>query len=431
VPPTAIREGKRRRSLTFRSSVGLRPHDYLRRGLIVELRCAASRRDPRSCATVECVILSGRSRARLWARHPVDPLRFFSAEQVARARRYHRPLYWSAAVELVLAAAFLAALAWSAAGSALDPRSLLWWARTLAYASIIIVLSAALRTPLAFWRGYLRERRFGFSTQTWRGWLIDRLKAVGINLVLVPPLLLAVVALARTLPGWWAVPAAAAFALIVFLFSFLAPVLLAPLFNHYGPLDQEPLRSELHALANAAGVPVEGVLVEDTSRRTRKANAYVTGLGKTRRLVVSDTLLAEAAAAEIQTVVAHELGHRRMRHVLLGTVLSLVGVIASTVVVWALLGTTVADAHRLPLFLLIALARTIATGPAANALSRRWEQNADRFALELTHDQAAYEQAFRRLAATNLSDLDPPKLIYLLLFTHPTPPQRLAAALAR
>jgi Zn-dependent protease with chaperone function len=384
-----------------------------------------------SCATVECVTLSRRSDARLEARHPVDPLRFFSAEQVARARRYHRPLYWAAAADLALATAFLAALAWSAVGRALDPGSLRWWARTLAYASIIVVLSAALLSPLAFWRGYLREHRFGFSTQTWRAWLIDRLKAVGINLVLVPPLLLALVALARTLPGWWVVPAAAGFALVVFLFSVLAPTLLASLFNHYARLEQEPLRSDLHALASAADVPVEDVLVEDTSRRTRKANAYVTGLGKTRRLVVSDTLLAEASPAEIRTVVAHELGHRRMRHVLLGTALSLVGVIASTVVVWALLGTTVADSHRLPLLLLIGLALTIGTGPPVNALSRRWEQNADRFALELTHDQTAYEQAFRRLAASNLSDLDPPKLIYLLLFTHPTPPQRLAAAVAR
>ena len=189
-----------------------------------------------------------------------------------------------------------------------------------------------------------------------------------------------------------------------------------------------PLRGELHALAGAAGVPVEDVLVEDTSRRTRKANAYVTGLGKTRRLVVSDTLLAEASAAEIQTVVAHELGHRRMQHVLLGTVLSLFGVISGTVVVWALLGTTVADAHRLPLLLLIALVLTVVMGPAGNALSRRWERNADCFALGLTQDRAAYEQAFRRLAATNLSDLDPPKLVYVLMFTHPTPSQRLAAA---
>jgi STE24 endopeptidase len=173
------------------------------------------------------------------------------------------------------------------------------------------------------------------------------------------------------------------------------------------------------------------VLVEDTSRRTRKANAYVTGLGRTRRLVVSDTLLAEASPAEIRTVIAHELGHHRMRHLLLGTALSLVGVMTGTLVVWALLGSTVADPHRLPLLLLIVIALTVGTGPAVNGLSRRWEQNADRFALELTRDQAAYEQTFRRLATANLSDLNPPKLIYLLLFTHPTPPQRLAAAVAR
>jgi STE24 endopeptidase len=384
----------------------------------------------RGRATVECVTAGGSTSARFAAPRRIDPLRLFSVEQVARARSYHLPLYWSAAVELTLATAFLAALAWSAAGTVLEPASLPWWARTLAYASMIIVLFAALRAPLAFWRGYVRERRFGFSTQTSGGWLVDRLKAVGINLVVVPPLLLALVALARALPGWWVAPAGATFAFVVFLFSFLAPVLLAPLFNRFMPLDQEPLRTQLHTLARAAGVPVEAVLIEDTSRRTRKANAYVTGLGRTRRLVVSDTLLADASPTEIHVVVAHELGHRRMHHVLLGTLLSLAGVIVTTIVLWALLGTGVADPHRLPLFLLIPLGLTLATGPAANALSRRWEQEADRFALELTGDRAAYEQMFRRLAASNLTDLDPPKLVYLLLFTHPTPPQRLAAAIA-
>jgi STE24 endopeptidase len=367
-------------------------------------------------------------RNRFRTRRLVDPLQFFSAEQVARARSYHRPLYWAAAIELAFEAALLAALVWSAAGSVLDPGSLPWWARTLAYAATTIVLLAALRTPVAFWRGYLRERRFGFATQTWRGWFVDWLKATGINLVLISSLLLALVGLARILPGWWVVPAAAAFALIAFLLSFLAPVLLAPLFNDYRPLDQEPLRSALHALAEQADVPIEQVLVEDTSRRTRKANAYVTGLGRTRRVVVSDTLLIEAPLAEIKTVVAHELGHRRMRHVLLGTLLSVLGAIVATVVVWALLGERTADPQHLPLLLLTALALNVATLPALTALSRRWERNADRFALELTCDPLAYEQAFRRLTATNLSDLDPPRLIYLLLFTHPTPAQRLAAA---
>jgi Zn-dependent protease with chaperone function len=177
-------------------------------------------------------------------------------------------------------------------------------------------------------------------------------------------------------------------------------------------------------------VPIEEVRIEDTSRRTRKANAYVTGLGRTRRVVVSDTLLAEASPAEIKTVVAHELGHRRMRHVLLGTLLSVLGAIVGTAVVWALLGTRTADPHRLPLLLLIALTLSLAALPALTALSRRWERGADRFALELTRDRVAYERTFRRLAVTNLSDLDPPSLIYLILFTHPTPAERLAAAAA-
>jgi STE24 endopeptidase len=359
-----------------------------------------------------------------------DPLRFFSVEEVARARSYHLPLYFSVAVELAFTTALLAALAWSALGTVLEPESLPWWARTLAYAAIIIVLFATLRTPLAFWRGYVRERRFGFSTQAPGGWLIDRLKGVGIELMLVPPVLLALVALARALPGWWVAPAGAAFASVVFLFSFLAPVLLAPLFNRFTPLDQEPLRTELHTLARAAGVPVEAVLIEDTSRRTRKANAYVTGFGRTRRLVASDTLLADASPREIHVVVAHEFGHRRMHHVLLGTLLSLAGATVTTIMLWALLGTGVADPHRLPLLLLVALGLMLVATPAANALSRRWERDADRFALELTGDRAAYEQTFRRLAASNLIDLDPPKLVYVFFFTHPTPPQRLAATIA-
>jgi STE24 endopeptidase len=357
-----------------------------------------------------------------------DPLTFFTTEEVARAQSYHRPLYWAGTVDVAIEASVLATLVWTGAGAALDPGSLPWWGRTPAYAAIVVAAAAAVRTPLALWTGLIRERRWGFSAQQPQSWFADRAKALGVNIVLTAAALLGLVGLARVLPGWWVAPAAAAFAFATLLLSFVAPVVLEPLFNRYSPLQDATLAAELHRLAQQAGVPIRDVLVQDTSRRTRKANAYVSGLGRTRRVVVSDTLLEQATPAEVRLVVAHELGHRRERHVLLGTLLAMAGAIIATVVVWALLGKRVGDPHQVPLELLIGLGIAITSLPALTALSRRWERTADRYSLELTGDRAAYASVFRRLAQTNLIDLDPPRLLYLLLFTHPTPPERLAAA---
>jgi STE24 endopeptidase len=347
---------------------------------------------------------------------------------VSRARRYHRALYWAGAASLGIDAAALALFAWTRVGDVLDPSSLPWWARTLAYSAVVVVVIGLVQTPLALWSGLLRERRWGFSTQRLLDWAVDHAKAVSVNTVLTALLLLGLVALGRALPGWWVVPAAAAAALAVLLLSFLAPVVLEPLFNRYAPLADDALARQLRGLAERAGVPIREVLVQDMSRRTRKANAYVSGLGKTRRIVVADTLLEQATPAEVQVVVAHELGHQRQQHVLLGTLLSMAAISTATVTVWALLGTTITNPHRLPLVLLIGLALTLLSLPALTALSRRWERVADRHSLHLTADAAAYEQAFRRLARTNLTDLDPPRLIYLFLSTHPTPAERLAAS---
>src|SRR5438270_4176265 len=358
---------------------------------------------------------------------PMEAVRFFSAEEVARARSYHRPLYRAAALDCAIQVGVLAMFVWSGVGNALDPDSLPWWARTPAYTAIVIAVSAALRTPAALWSGFIRERRWGFSTQRLRSWGADRCKATAVSVVLGSALLLGLVALARVAPGWWAAPAAGGFALATLALSYLAPVVLEPLFNRYSQLQDPALAAELRALARRAAVPVRDVHVQDTSRRTRKANAYVSGLGRTRRVVVSDTLLEQAPPAEVRLVVAHELGHRRKQHVLRGTVLAMTGAIAATVLFWALLGTRVADPHRVPLMLLLGLAFSLSSLPALTTISRRWERQADRYSLELTGDHAAYAATFRRLARTNLSDLDPPRLLYLLLFTHPTPPERLAA----
>lgn len=352
----------------------------------------------------------------------------FSAEERARARAYHRPLYLALLVDVGLAAGVLAALAWSSLGEWLfSPlASLPAVAAAAAYAALVTVFSSLVRAPLACWRGWWRERMWGFSTQGLGGWLTDRAKGLVLSVVLGAGAWAAAVALARALPGWWAVPAAAALALAVLLLSFVAPVVLEPLFNRFRPLDDETLAASLRRLSEHAGVPVRDVLVADASRRTTKVNAYVSGIGHTRRVVVFDTLLRAAAPEEVEVVVAHELGHRREGHVAKLTLLAMAGAAVAVLALWAVLGTRVADPRTLPEALLLLLALELAALAPGAWLSRRFERVADRWSLELTEEPAAFARAHLELARRNLSDLEPPRPVYLLLFSHPTPPERLA-----
>ena len=356
----------------------------------------------------------------------------FSAEEVERARSYHRPLYLALLADTAIAAGLLAALAWSSLGhwlfSPLDSLSPV--AAAAAYAALVVVLSSVVETPLAFWRGWLRERRWGFSVQSAGGWFADRAKGLGVALVLAAAAWAAAVALARALPGWWALPAAAALALAVLFLSFVAPVVLEPLFNRFRPLDDEELSAQLRALADRAGVPVRDVLVADASRRTTKVNAYVSGLGGTRRVVVFDTLLDAADAGSVRVVVAHELGHRREGHVAKLTLVAMAGAAAAVALLWAVLGTRVADPRTLPEAILLLMALEIVALPAGAWLSRRFERDADRCSLDLTGEPDSFTRAHIELARRNLSDLAPPRLAYLLLFSHPTPSERLALGAA-
>ena len=352
----------------------------------------------------------------------------FSADERARARAYHRPLYLALLGDVALSAGLLAALSWSSLGDWLfSPlESLSPVPAAAAYAALVTVFSSVLRTPLAFWRGWWRERRWGFSTQGAGGWLGDRGKGLAVSIVLGAGAWAAAVALARALPGWWALPAGAALALAVLLLSFVAPIVLEPLFNRFRPLGDETLAASLRLLSQRAGVPVREVLVADASRRTTKVNAYVSGIGRTRRVVVFDTLLEAADPAAVEVVVAHELGHRRDGHVAKLTLLGMAGAAVAVVLLWAVLGTRVADPRTLPEALLLLLALELAALAPGAALSRRFERAADRCSLELTRQPAAFARAHLELARRNLSDLEPPRLVYLLLFSHPTAPERLA-----
>ena len=350
----------------------------------------------------------------------------FSHQEVLRARTYHRPLYLALVADTALAVAVLVVLEWVWNGPYQLVSGLGWAGAAAGYAAIVITLSSIVRLPLGYWRGFVRERRWGFSTQTARAWLVDRAKGWGVSVVLVAAGWTAVVGLARAFPSGWPVVAGAVLAGAVLVLSFLTPLVVEPLFNRFEPLEDERLAGELRGLAERAGVPVRDILVADASRRTTKVNAYVSGLGRTRRVVLYDTLLTSADEREIKLIVAHELGHRRERHVAKGTLLAMASVVIAVAVVWAVLGSRVASPDALPAALLVLTVLELLGLAPGSALSRRWERAADTFSLDQTRDVDAFERAHLELARKNLADLAPPRLAYVLLFSHPTPPERLA-----
>ena len=321
------------------------------------------------------------------AEQPDDP---FSAEEHERARRYHRPLYLAILARLLLVIAVYALLVdHSLAG-------LGWAGDAAAWAATVTVATTLLTLPLDLWRSFLRERRWSLSTQSLPDWFSDRAKAGLITVALAAGAWTGLIALTHITPSWWPLTAAAAAALAVLTLTVLAPLLLEPLFNHFQPLQDTRLADELRKLAEQAGVPISNVLIADASRRTVKANAYVSGIGPTRRIVVWDTLLRTANERELKLVVAHELGHRRERHIVKATALAIVGAVLAVLLIRLALDTPQPGDY--PIAALILIGSQLAAMPLGAALSRRWERTADRYSLQLTGDRDAYIQTHLSLA---------------------------------
>jgi STE24 endopeptidase len=272
-----------------------------------------------------------------------------------------------------------------------------------------------------------RERAFRRRVRPWG------LLAVALD-VLVPTLLVGSGAVDRVVdavPGpWWC----------AVLVAFLVPVLVEPLFLRFAPMPDGAQRDELLALAAADGVDVTDVLVADASRRTSALNAYVSGLGRTRRIVVHDTLLDRGADDEVRAVVAHELGHVVAHDVRTGTLLGALGAAVTVAVAAVLLaqptvlgwGHAVSVGDPAVVGLLVAGGAWLGllSAPAQNAVSRRIERRADEHCLALTGDAEVVARMQRTLAVTNLAPLRPPPVLHLWFGTHPTSPERIAAARA-
>jgi STE24 endopeptidase len=347
---------------------------------------------------------------------------------------------WSAGLLVCLVATpfslQLRRLAEAAAGAfhaALQPAAVV-----LVYLTCLGAIHELGALPIAFYRSFLLERRYGLSTERLRHWVLDQMKggalggalsAVGFSLLYV--------AIRHAPERWWVVAAAGAAVMAVALTA-LAPVALLPVFFTFRPLGREDLRERLLALSRRAGVAVTDVCEWRMSDRTKKANAALAGLGRTRRILVSDTLLAAHSDDEVEVVLAHELGHQVHHDLWKGmavqVLVATLGFLAASHILPALAPrlrwTSAADVAGLPALLLSVGLVALVLLPGVTAASRAMERAADRFAFELTGNTAAFIAAMERLGAQNLAEERPSRPARWLFYTHPPVAERVAAARA-
>ena len=366
-----------------------------------------------------------------------------------KATRYHRLKRASGIGALVWSAVLLAGLMVTGASIALrDAAEWLAAASSAAVArpAVVVMVYVALLTivnelgglVLEFYGGFVIERRYGLSNQTLRDWAVDQIKSLVLGLVLGGLAVSVVYFFIRRSADLWWLPAGAIFALLVVGLTNLGPVLLLPLFYSVKPLNRESLRVRLTTLADRAGARVLGAYEWGLAAKTKKANAALAGIAGTRRILVSDTMLADYSEDEIEAVLAHELAHHVHGDIWKGLIFESALILGGFFVAARALGRFVdlaglrgpADVAGLPLLLLAAGGVSLVMLPAAHAMSRAYERSADRFALELTGNPAAFISAMRRLAAQNLAEEDPSQVIQWLFYSHPPIRERIAAAQA-
>ena len=371
---------------------------------------------------------------------PVRGSDVFTPEQLRRAETYssaQRHLGW-ASLAISFGVALLLGL--TRLGSKLiqlirGP----WWVRALLGTLAVLLVGALVTAPLHL---AIRDNAldYGLTRQSLGGWTRDQGVSLLVSWVFASVMVLLVLGTARRSPRRWPLWTAVAGALLAVLGSWVYPVVVEPLFNQFTPLREGQLRIQILELAREEGVPVSDVLVADASRRTTTLNAYISGFGSTRRVVLYDNLVDDVPEREALAVVAHELGHARYHDVLFGTVLGAVGVVLGSGLLGLVLGRrrlldqAGADDPGQPEVVALLLALTVVgsllSSPVVNTISRAVEARADRASLEATRDYAGFERMQVQLANRSLSDDDPPRWSQFWFGSHPTSLQRLGLARA-
>ena len=375
-------------------------------------------------------------------RTPVDPSTVLPPEVLQRAESFAAALRPASLTSLVLGLLVSAVLGLTPLGARLvhavaRPFGGGRAAQVLLGSTAVVVVGRLATLPVSAYAEVLRHR-YGLSTRSWGLWLRDVAVSTAISAAVTALALAGFLWLVRRAPRtWWAWAAGAAAGFVV-VGSFLHPVVIEPAFNRFEPLPAGELRTRLLDLAEENGTPVQDVLVSDASRRTTALNAYVSGFGSTRRVVLYDTTLERLPEDGVASIVAHELGHVVHRDVLTGTLIGALGSGAAVALSgWLLSWTPLlrrvgaqspADPAVVPLVLLLLSLGGLLSTPVQNLVSRQVETRADLRALELTGDAGAFVDMQRQLSATNLSDPDPPGAWHWFFGSHPTAAQRIAFA---
>lgn len=292
------------------------------------------------------------------------------------------------------------------------------------------LLLSLLDLPLAWYAQFRLEQRFGFNTSTQATWWSDRLKGLLLGLALGYPLLLLILKLVQAAGPWWWVWAWACFVFFQLVMLLLAPVLILPLFNKFTPLPEGGLRHQLLALGERAGFRAQDIQVMDGSKRSRHSNAFFTGFGRFRKIVLFDTLIQQLTALELESVLAHEIGHYKKKHIPKLLIWSTAGWLLGFYVLSVLARTSwfygsfgFASGNIVPVLLLFGLLAGVVTfwiSPLAHHFSRRHEYEADAYAAMLMKEVGSLSGALRKLNEKNLSNLTPHPFYSGFYYSHPT-----------
>ncbi len=372
-----------------------------------------------------------------------EPAEGLNPEQRAEARRYSHISLACTLADMAIDLVYLAIMAfvcarpidaWLATFAHLRGEKSM--PRLLALFGIVMLLHIFISLPLSFYSNYVVEHQFALSNQSLRRWLRNWSLSNVLTILLGAALNAGLFWIIWHTGTYWWLIAAAAFFVVSIVLGQLAPVLIVPLFYKVEPIDNAELVTRMKSLAAGTGLTIEGVYRLGLSADTQKANAMLTGLGHTRRVLMGDTLLSKFSPEEIEVIFAHEIGHHVHRHIqkmiAMGVVISLAGfwLLDRVIVWWADIPSAAgAPTSALPLVMFTLTAFMLILSPLQNAISRHYERQCDRYALKRTLNPVAYRSAFLKLARLNKADMEPNPVEVFLLHSHPPISERLAMAI--